>query len=416
MQTDSLQADPLQILFLLPVRTQPRYKKRIRALNNYCSENSALYFERDYFKGGSLPCSSECIGNMKHGNYFQRLLVLLKSIKILRERAKPYSTVYAFNLDMAILASVSLFARKTQIVYEVADIRPVMVKKGLLSTAFRVLERLLLKRVNLLVVTSSRYVSGYFKPVQRISKDLRHLVIENKLDFPAKLINRDSEQKKATITIGYFGLLRCGRSWEVLKRVVEQSQGSIEVIVRGRPMSPTSIEEECKDIPGIRYEGEYNWPEDLAHMYGQVDIVWACYPYGEETPGNWQWARTNRFYESSYYKKPMVVLKDSEDARAVSELRIGMEIDLSDEYVAASTLVERLTQETISGYTEALNQVEEDIYLITDEHEDLIKELEVQAKSRKFFSRLLNISETKDMRFMLSLMDGFKKQFHFYFS
>ena len=73
------------ILMVLPVRTQPRYRKRIKGLKDCGADIKACYFERHYFDGEALDCESVCLGEMKEGSYLSRIIVLLKASLTLRQ-------------------------------------------------------------------------------------------------------------------------------------------------------------------------------------------------------------------------------------------------------------------------------------------------------------------------------------------
>ncbi len=69
------------------------------------------------------------------------------------------------------------------------------------------------------------------------------------------------------------------------------------------------------------YLGPYQAPKDLSFIYSMVDVVWASYPFSDRTTvGNHLYARTNRFYESLYFKKPFIVQKGTADAKTASVL------------------------------------------------------------------------------------------------
>ena len=128
---------------------------------------------------------------------------------------------------------------------------------------------------------------------------------------------------------------------------------------------------------GITYNGEFMWPVDLEKMYCSVDVVWGCYPYGDSAPGNWQWAKTNRFYESCFFRKPLITLLNSADAAVVSKLNIGFSVDLSDINKTVEFLMSKLSKEYLASLTNNLGQVPEQSYLYMDDHDRLIKSIEM---------------------------------------
>ncbi|MEM6900394.1 MAG: glycosyl transferase family 1, partial [Pseudomonadota bacterium] len=70
--------------------------------------------------------------------------------------------------------------------------------------------------------------------------------------------------------------------------------------------------------------GEFRAPEDLAEIYGSVDIVWA----GDfmEAGFNSVWLLPNRLYEGGYYGVPAVAPSGTETARWIMSKDGGYEV------------------------------------------------------------------------------------------
>lgn len=306
-----------------------------------------------------------------------RVFVLLKASLSLRSRFSD-EIIYCFGMDMLFLCLLSGFGRK-QVIYEVADIRPIVLNKHVKGRLARILERNLLKFVDLVVVTAPGYISGYYKKILNVSPaGKKYFVLENKIDpLSISLNGNQTISVGSKIRIGYFGLLRCSHSWEVLKKLVSASPDVFEVHIYGRPINPVDLPEQAKLITGIYYHGEFLWPSDLEAMYCSVDIVWACYPYGDNTPGNWQWARTNRFYESCFFCKPLITLQGSADEKVASELNIGIPIDLSNIDMAVNYLAENLDSDLLLALTENTLRVPKGYYLYTDDHVRLVETIDM---------------------------------------
>ncbi len=360
------------VTMLMPVKSQPRYRKRIKALLSEGFDVSSLFFERNYFKGEEIPCPSICIGNLSHGGYLGRFFTLLKAAYKVRKHTDNTQTLYCFGMDMLFLAFLAGRSNR-KVVYEIADIRPVVLEKSLRGIATRTIERLLLRTVDILVVTAPGYISGYYSNLLSTKAMPECLVIENKIGGqelpPVKDYVAANEQDR--INIGYFGLLRCPRSWAVLKQLVSQHPEKFSIAVYGRPIAPPDLAKQAEEIKEISYHGEYLWPTDLQKMYDSVDVVWACYPFGQKIPGNWQWAMTNRFYESCYFKKPLIALRDSADATRVKSFDIGEIIDLSDTDNAVAWIVENITKERLSYFSKNLESLSPSSFLYIDEHGNL---------------------------------------------
>ena len=257
-------------------------------------------------------------------------------------------------------------------VYEVADIRDILLKKNINSFFLRWLERVLIKKIDLLVVTSKAYITDYYEEIQGL-KNIRYIVIENKLNTEMGLkknitnrINKDN-----IIRIGYFGLIRCKRSWQILKKVACNSKGRIQIYIRGIPMGIDNFDKEANETPNIIYDGPYIAPDDLPSIYNNVDLVWSCYPYQGKNVGNWCWARTNRFYESCYFKKPMIAQSETQDGEVVKERNLGICVNLSDIDGTVNNIL-RITREELFRWYKNVSKLSQKYYLYTDEHKKLL--------------------------------------------
>lgn len=367
----------MKITFLLPVVSHARFRKRVTALENLGVQPKILAFERDDYPGKPWPGGYTSLGKLQRRNYHKRLLPHIKAFPAVLDAAKESDVIYAFSLDSLLLGWLASRAldKRLRIVYEVGDIRKVLTEDSLLSRSLRWLERHLLRHVDLLVVTSEAYIVGYYQGILGLT-DLQYQVIENKLDMDT-LPQQVSTRKKrdGILRIGYFGFIRCRRSWEILKRVAEKGHGRVRVYVRGVPKRLEDFEEEARRAPYVEYGGPYIAPDDLPAMYGQVDMEWACFPYRGNGIGNWRWARTNRFYEACFFQRPMFAQKGTEDCRAVESLGIGVCLDLKDLEGTVDRIL-RVNESELALWQQNLTGLPRNVYVYSDEHNRLMESIQ----------------------------------------
>jgi hypothetical protein len=288
---------------------------------------------------------------------------------------------------MLLLAWIATLGMKDRprVVYEVGDIRAALLGKTLKASLIRGIERFLVRRACLLVVTSEAYVSEYFRGIQGI-QSVDSLVIENKLSTEElSVLHSESGDTDSNslekLTIGYFGMIRCLRSCQILEQLATRSRGDVNIYMRGVARRDVGdLNALARKQATIQYGGAYNFPEDLPHMYGAVDLVWACYPYEGEKQGNWQWARTNRFYEAVFFNRPLIVQQGTEDARLVEQYDIGMSVDLGD-VEAATTDVLDVRATDLQRWTTNISRLPVSVCVYTDEHERLLEALGQSAKA-----------------------------------
>jgi succinoglycan biosynthesis protein ExoL len=378
---------PVTVVYLLPVVSQPRYWKRIGALESLGFEGSVLTFSRPYVQAREAHENrAEVIGSMSHGKYLRRLFALARALPLLYRRSRRADFLYCFGADLAGLGvAVKLFRRRLQLVLEVGDVRPVMIEDGVKGKLLRAVERVVLRHVSLIVVTSSAYCDRYFVNRQGVPAD-RILTVENKVDARMRELAepvRGGRSKPGTVlSIGYFGLIRCRKSWDLLERmaVVRPDRIRIEVwgrlILDGRPVDLTRLP------PNMAYHGEYRNPEDLPDMFSAFDIAWAAHVHGIT---NTRWARTNRYYEACCFGKPLIGQRGTLDGDVIDRLGIGFCIDLNNPDEAVDRICS-VTDSAILSWQERVLALDKAVYQYTNEHAVLAQRMRGSRRDRGFVS------------------------------
>ena len=156
----------------MPALGQPRFSKRITMLQSEGFSAKALAFERDQHNGRIPLCEISMLGSVVKGQYLKRLAVLAKAIPALRQQTRHTDAIYAFGLDLAILALVANMFRKVPVVFEVGDIRPIQVSGGLKGKFMKYLSQKTYNLCSLLVVTSEEFATGYYAEGNASGTDL----------------------------------------------------------------------------------------------------------------------------------------------------------------------------------------------------------------------------------------------------
>jgi succinoglycan biosynthesis protein ExoL len=186
----------------------------------------------------------------------------------------------------------------------------------------RATERALLADTSLVVVSSPAFVREYF--AKRQPGMARTLLIENRLPWGFEYGARPAPAARSgPIRVGWFGNLRCRRSLDLLLALAERLPERIAVSLRGTP-ARAEIPDFAERLAGranVSFGGRYRWPDDLASIYGEVDVVWA----GDfHDPGaNSKWLLPNRLYEGGYYAAPPLAPTDSETGRWIEAHGFG---------------------------------------------------------------------------------------------
>jgi succinoglycan biosynthesis protein ExoL len=147
----------------------------------------------------------------------------------------------------------------------------------------------------------------------------------------------------------------------------------VEIVVAGYIqdfLHSLNIPGRIEELANVTYLGEFRSPDDLPSLYSDIDILWGCYPYPDSDDHNWRWARTNRFYESCFYQKPIIALRDSGDALVVEQHDIGPIVHGPDIGTAVEAL-SKITRDDLTRWQENISKLPRDVYVYTHEGEEL---------------------------------------------
>jgi len=292
------------------------------------------------------PWDNIDLGETRDADFAQRLAALARGRTILARHKALLAAAdifYARNLDMLLLATQakSMSSARAKIVYECLDIHRFMTREDPLGAAMRGLERRLLKASERVIISSPAFEREYF--AKRHPGAYRALLVENRIapGFTYGPRPAPHARGEGPLTIGWFGNLRCKRSLSLLLALAERFPERVRLSLRGAPAKAEFADFEAR-VAGranVCFGGRYRWPDDLAALYRDVDLVWA----GDfhDAGANSKWLLPNRLYEGGYYGAPPFAPADSETGRWIEAHGFGF------------TLAEPL-EETLPAFTEAL--------------------------------------------------------------
>jgi hypothetical protein len=139
--------------------------------------------------------------------------------------------------------------------------------------------------------------------------------------------------------IGWFGVIRCRRSLQLLANLVTALPGVVEVIIRGRPRRNVipDFDQMVATTPGLSFLGEYDRHTELAALYGDVHFAWAVDFY--EAGRNSDWLLPNRLYEGMLYGAVPLVVASVETGRWLAVRQCGVRLeDTCDQSLERSLL------------------------------------------------------------------------------
>lgn len=260
-------------------------------------------------------------------------------------KAAGADIIIARNLETLVLAAIAkqLSAPRARLIYECLDIHRLMLRTDLLGRCLRGLERQLLARSDGLIVSSPAFVTHYFKANQAAVLPAVALV-ENKIlrlsgEVSPPLLQ---EPPGPPWRIGWFGLIRCRRSLDLLTDLAKRRPDLVQVELRGRP-SYSEFEDfdgQVSALPNVVFGGPYQ-PDELAGLYGGVHLNWTIDSFQAE--GNSHWLLPNRLYEGGYFGIPPIAARNTETGRWLSARGLGLLVDNPERDL--ERLLETLTPE-----------------------------------------------------------------------
>ncbi|MEL7454675.1 MAG: glycosyl transferase, partial [Pseudomonadota bacterium] len=213
------------------------------------------------------------------------------------------------------------------VVYECLDVHRLLVRRDPIGFGLRGLERFLLKRCRALVVSSPGFLRNYFD-VYHGGLFQAHLLENRLVDGMAYGPRPDigGVSQGRPLRIGWYGILRCARSLNLLTELASRLGNRVEIHLHGRvaDLEIPDFHDRIAPHANVTFFGAYKAPEDLARIYGEVDVVWA----GDfmEAGFNSVWLLPNRLYEGGYYGVPAIAPAGTETAAWLLQRDAGFNV------------------------------------------------------------------------------------------
>ncbi len=282
----------LRIAYFGHNRSDTAFQRRIRALRDAGTDITTFTFRRD---GEPLhpgpPWHNVDLGHVEHARLFSRIRLYLRALATVfshRDVVRRADIVYARNLDIFAFAALgSALALgfpgrdRPAYVYECLDVHEALIGRGRPARILRWVERRALRRARLLIVSSPSFLSHYFEPAQGYRGP--SLWVENKLYFgetPKPRRGRAGSPPvvggtPSPLVIGWVGIIRCQRTLDLLKALAIARPHDVLIRIFGRIsyFLIGDFDEQISEIPNMEFRGEYTWPEGLADVYRDLDLV-----------------------------------------------------------------------------------------------------------------------------------------------
>lgn len=315
-----------------------------------------------------------------------RALTTLCHASAAGELAKRFHDAEIFlarNLEMLTIASAvaRCAPNPPAIAYEVLDIHRTLLSSGATGKVLRSVERLLMRNVALLVTSSRAFLNQYFERRQFRRRSVPALVLENKLFASApQPVSRPPISPGPPWRIGWFGVIRCRRSMEILGALARRRPDLVQIEMRGRIAGPVreSLDRFRQDTSALRCGGLYR-ADELPELYSGVHFNWTI-DYFEEG-GNSEWLLPNRLYEGGSFDVVPVALDRTETGCWLRKKGLG--VLFSEPETELEIFFEQLRADDYHAFRCACSQVPRSAFVATqDDCDGLAAALERAAGFR----------------------------------
>ena len=324
----------MKLAYFVHDLTDPAVRRRVRMLQAGGAEPVVLGFRRAETAPQVLEGAPVVdLGRTYDARLGQRLVATaLAALAADRWRGvlAGCEAVVARTLEMLAVATAARRAAGLDrpLAYECLDIHRLMLGAGAKSRAARAVERALMRRADLLIVSSPAFLDAYFEPRHGVGRALSPatLVLENKVlelakDRPPPLASGPGPGPPWRIA--WMGALRCRRSLGILSDLAARRPDLVDVSLHGRPayVEFEDFDAQVRRLPNLAYHGPYA-AEDLPSLYGQAHFAWSI-DFMEEGL-NSAWLLPNRVYEASRFGAVPIALSGVQAGRFLAERGVGM--------------------------------------------------------------------------------------------
>lgn len=331
---------PVRIAYFVHDLNDPAVRRRVRMFRAGGAEIALAGFRRGPPVAAIEGVPAHDLGRTADGRFLKRALATAWTALNGRRAAGGLvgaDLIVARNLEMLAVAQAVRGGRtEIPVIYECLDIHRLMLSEGGVGRGLRWLEGALARRSAMLVTSSPAFVENYFLPRSQVRLPIE--LVENKVFLaPPRppLGARTNRGDGAPWRIGWFGAIRCLKSFRILSSVSRRLGGAVEIILRGRPARREfpDFDAMIAAEPYMRFEGPYRNPEDLPRIYGEVDFAWVIDFFEEGL--NSEWLLPNRLYESGWVGTVPIALERTAIGRWLTARDIGLR--LGDDLEAALT-------------------------------------------------------------------------------
>ncbi|MDB5689571.1 MAG: hypothetical protein JWL91_1447 [Sphingomonas bacterium] len=322
----------MKIAYVVHDLNDPAVARRVRMLRAGGGDPVVIGFRRSERAPNSVEGARVVdLGRTADARLGQRALAVLRNLArpaAMLAAAAGAEIVIGRNLEaLALAARIRRAMPGARLIYECLDIHRTLLGRRPMDRAVQAVEAALLRAIDLLIVSSPAFLREHF--ARRTMLAAPTFLIENKvLDLgngaPAGAVR--PPPAGPPWTIGWFGNLRCRRTFAVLADLARRHEGRVQILIAGRP-SPAEFPDFVGDVaaaPHMRFVGPYG-ADDLMALYRQCHFAWTIDWFEEGL--NSRWLLPNRLYEASRFGAVPIALASVETGRWLAQRGAGVLLD-----------------------------------------------------------------------------------------
>ena len=361
----------MRVIFFADDLSETAQLRRIRSIRAAGHDVSSVSLSKDARLHVAPPDWPDIrLGTIGEEQLGRRLLLLARGLaRIWRNRhaIREADLLVGRNMHMAALCLIArrMAGRRIPVLYECLDIHSIFTGTGPKARFARWVERRVLARASLLVVSSPAFVSRYFAPVQGFTGRWR--LLENRIWFEQAPAPRPAPAPpdEGPIRLAWVGAIRCRRSLELLLAAADALGPRLELHIHGmiHTHSLGDLEARISARPNVHYHGPYAWPDGLAPIYGAADLAW-CQDLWQSA-ANSDWLLPNRIYEAGWFGCPSLACAATETGRTIEARGLGYTIpEATPEALIA--LLERLDRRALAARRTTVLALPDDLFRLTE--------------------------------------------------
>jgi len=262
--------------------------------------------------------------------------------RLVKHRLRPQGYVMTSTFDLLLLAVSLRFCGSFSIRHQVRDLHKIQLRNGPIFSLFRFVERLLMRSVDKLIVSSQGFLDGYYSHIY--SGD--SILLENVPPVDIWKTFKKKNFSRNELVIGFIGIIRYKKSLFALIDAVEKLRlegKNVRVLFAGGSMGDDLVDLQSKITisDGFTFSGPYQYSRDIKDLYGQIDLIYAVY---DEHDLNCKIAMPNKFYEAILTGYPILVAANTFVGDQVESLGIGRAICLQNKNELEVALLDAMSE------------------------------------------------------------------------